>query len=411
MAAAIKKKAKAGDTLDAYYGEFLVSPIPMELSFNYCSHKCAYCFANLNKPERTADTKATLRLLADYNNRESLVARLLQEGYPVLVSNRVDPFAASNYQVAVPIICQMAEMGIPLAFQTKGGRGIDDALAAVPPSAWYVSISMLDDSLRRRIEPGAPSIDSRFELMERLAKRGHHVTLGLNPLVPEWCHDFKALLDRAQSAGVRGVWAERLHLHYSQVDAMSDRERAAIGQPLIARAKKRRPCEEDASIYAEARCYAQSIGMEIFGIGQPNRSDYFEPYKALYPKLFPTVQDFVNAAYRGEFGNVVDFDQFADFMCARLPAGILPLYSYVGVTVSYIAATCKVPYRMTYRQLLAIIWSDTRMNNCPAHLKCFAFQGEREADEWVGITDSNGLPYLVFDPAGFDEYFTETTEA
>lgn len=38
--------------LDVYYGEFLINPIPLELSLNYCSHKCAYCFANVNQPGR-----------------------------------------------------------------------------------------------------------------------------------------------------------------------------------------------------------------------------------------------------------------------------------------------------------------------------------------------------------------------
>lgn len=274
MAAAIAKpegKAKqvSGDGLDVFYGEFLVSPIPLELSFNYCSHKCAYCFANLNKPDRWADVKAVTRLLQDYRNRETLTAQLLKDGYPVLISNRVDPFAASNYQQAVPIITTMAEMGIPVAIQTKGGRGIDDVLSALPPSAWYISISTLDDSIRKRIEPGAPTIDSRFELIEKLTSKGHHVSLGLNPLVPEWCPNPEALLSRAKDAGAKGVWAERLHLNHKQVANFSERERTMMTDPVITRAQKRTTTPPELELYDNARVFAQSIGLEVYGIAQP----------------------------------------------------------------------------------------------------------------------------------------------
>jgi DNA repair photolyase len=57
--------------IEPYWGEFLISPIPLELSLNYCSHKCAYCFANLNDPKRTSDVKAIMRFLSDYLERET----------------------------------------------------------------------------------------------------------------------------------------------------------------------------------------------------------------------------------------------------------------------------------------------------------------------------------------------------
>ena len=67
-------------SLDTYWGEFLTSPAPMELSLNYCSHGCEYCFANINTPDRKADVKAILRLLRDYPTRAPVVASLLRSG-------------------------------------------------------------------------------------------------------------------------------------------------------------------------------------------------------------------------------------------------------------------------------------------------------------------------------------------
>ena len=60
--------------IEPYFGEFLINPVPLELSFNYCSHKCAYCFANLNKPDRQFDVLRFMRFIRDYPNRDTLAA-------------------------------------------------------------------------------------------------------------------------------------------------------------------------------------------------------------------------------------------------------------------------------------------------------------------------------------------------
>lgn len=58
----------------------------------------------------------------------NLAARLMREGYPVMLSNKVDPFAASNYKMTLPHLRLFKAKGIPVAFQTKGGKGIEEAL-------------------------------------------------------------------------------------------------------------------------------------------------------------------------------------------------------------------------------------------------------------------------------------------
>jgi len=203
--------------LDAYYGEFLVNPIPLELSMNYCSHKCAYCFANLNHPRRKLDAPRLMRFLADYRNRETLAARLLQAGYPVCISNKVDPFAASNFQQTLPILEGLTALGVSVQLQTKGGQGIDRALEIVSPSVWYVSISTDNDDLRQKIEPGAPSIAARIDLIAKLTDMGHGVVVGINPIVPEWLPDPAPLLVAIRAAGAWGCWIEPLHLNKKQI--------------------------------------------------------------------------------------------------------------------------------------------------------------------------------------------------
>jgi DNA repair photolyase len=139
------------DGLKPLYGGLLKIPAPLELSGNWCAHACPYCFANLNSPTRTLDVKGVSRLLADYQNRNTIEGYLLRDGYPVIVSNHIDPFSASNYRQMVPFMETMTELGIPYSVQTKGGKGWEKVLEFMPIGVWYVSISFSDDETRKAI--------------------------------------------------------------------------------------------------------------------------------------------------------------------------------------------------------------------------------------------------------------------
>lgn len=393
--------------LDVYWGEFGINPIPLEMSLNWCSHACAYCFANLNNPERTADVGAIARLIAEYPSRKSVSAMLLRDGYPVLISNRVDPFANSNYKQSLPIIRQLHEMGIPVAIQTKGGRGIDDVLEYLPPSCWYISISFWDDARRRQIEPGATSVKDRLALMEKLSAKGHVVYLGLNPLVPEWLPDPMPLLRACKDSGVYGVWTELLHLNKSQAERLTDKERAALGEDVIARADMLAP-DDEKNYWEDARACVLSLGMEVFSIRQTNKSAFFEPYRRLYPNTFSVHQDFVNWCHDSiEDGALVSFDDYWGVMSRGLPVGVHLIENYLRVPNRAAFLTHKIPARMTYRQLLQIAWADGRMWLSPSRFGCFGYAAERDGKGWVSLVDENNLPYMVFKKTELNDFYAE----
>lgn len=395
--------------MDNYWGEFLISPAPLELSMNLCSHGCRYCFANLQKQERTFDAPTFMRLLSDFRNRDTLIARLLKERYPVVVSNKSDPFARSNYRQTVPILEAMTGAGVPVVLQTKGGQGIDDVLSFLPPSCWYVTITTLDDSIRQRIEPGAPSVAERLALVEKLTARGHYVTVGLNPYVPEWCTDAAALLQAVKRAGAKSVWAELLHLNYEQVRAMSPAAKAAIGPAIIERSSAHALHNPLAPALDDVIELAMDNGLEVYSDGQPFPSDCWEGYRKLYPRTFPTQQDFVNWAFSNlQDGDVIGFDDFADLMCRYMPEGTFSLGGYVGNCAVQVWRTHKRVAQMTFRQLLAIVWADPRIKFSPSRLWCFAYAGERDSKgRWTQYLDDRGLPYLIFRPNMTTDYFTE----
>jgi DNA repair photolyase len=353
--------------IQPFYGEFLVQPFPLDLALNYCSHKCAYCFANLNKPGRKADLPAIVRQVERMHDHENLTARLLREGYPVVMSNKVDPFASSNYQLTLPLLKLFKAKGIPVAFQTKGGKGIDEALKTVSPSYWYVSIAFQDDAIRRKIEPGAPSIQSRWELVRQLRDAGHAVCIGANPLVPEWIPDIPAFLDDIEKSGAQGVWAETLHLNNNQTRNMLPREIENMGADIVKRAYKggKSSKEQDHLWEFEAQCVSR--GIPTFGVCNPTPSRFWQPAQEIYEKTFPIMQDAINWASwksNGE-GLQMTFRMFRDSLYGSLPDGDAKVMDYLGATAPKLKADIPQAKGMTYEKLLQLIWQDVRMAQCP----------------------------------------------
>lgn len=381
--------------IDVYYGEFLTSPCPLELSFNACSHACVYCFANLNKPDRVFNAPATLRFLAKYHQRHTLAATLLQQGYPVVISNRCDPFAASNYRQALPILETMTALEIPMQFQTRGGYGIDTALAYLKPAVWYISIETDNPDLARRLSPGGPDLPARWALVEQLIGLGHGVVLGMNPCVPEWAPDPRAILRRAKRLGVEGVWFELLHLDSKrQTKRMTPDQRATLGPHIMRKATaiKHKP---DLPHLLNARDIALEEGLEIYSGGQPNKSAFFDIYRRYYEKTFPVLQDYINTL-PDDPNFPLEFDQFAAFMLKSLPTGEYQLAHYLGATGHDLWRRYTIPAKMTYKQLLSILWQEPSTRYSLVRSPAFAFALIEHDGGLYQLTDEHGLPCLSY---------------
>jgi DNA repair photolyase len=394
-----------------YWGEFLVSPAPLELSLGRCSHACSYCFANANAPHRQASYKAMMNLLAEYRQRETFTARLLQWGYPVVMSNRTDPFAEANYRQSLALLEMLAGLGIPVAMQTKGGQGAHEAVEMMPRAVWYVTMTTDDDEVLGRVEPGAPSARERLALIEHLVARGHTVVVGVNPLVPEWLPEPAQLLAELARLGVWGVWIERLHLNYRQIATFKPWQQSSLGEGLMVRARKRYTAPNDLAHIMAARDLASVWNLAVFSVGQPTPSEYWAPWSEVYMPVFPTAQGWVNHCYAQgwERSRLITFEDFAGYFVPQLPEGRMGIDSYLGSVAHNLWWTHKVPPQMTFRELLGIIWTETRSRSCPARMPCFAQAGryDPEADSWTLYVDERGMPYLVFDPAGFTTYYVD----
>lgn len=384
-------------TLKPYWGEFMLQPAPLELSLSRCSHNCVYCFANLNTEERDPDLVADLRLLRDYGSRSTFAARLLQEGYPVVVSNRCDPFSANNYKQAIPILKTMAEVGVPVFYQTRGGYGIDDVLEFAPPATWYVTIETLDDDLGKALSPGAPPPSERLKLVRQLVDAGHLVLVGFNPCVPEWQADPEPLLRAVKDAGAWGVWIEPLHLNYRQQRAMTERGKALLGEDLLNKARKRIESPDALNWRRSVEQAADAVGIESFSSSLDKPTRFWEPVYAMYPKLFANLQVFVNWCYETK-PKLVEFADLWRLFEPTFPQGEYNIDSYFRATVREICWQHAVPRNMTFEQVMAISWMETRARWCPAAMTPFAYALEMKEDGLEPMVDERGIYKMAFIP-------------
>jgi hypothetical protein len=127
------------------------------------------------------------------------------------------------------------------------------------------------------------------------------------------------------------------------------------------------------------------------------------------------MNEFVNHCWAScSEGEAISFRKFADFMLPMLPPADEPMniLHYIGAKAHDLLAETKIPSMLSYKQLLAILWSEPRLGFSPVQMRCFAYAARWDGDGWVQYVDDRGLPLLVFTrkPEGFGEsYFTQST--
>lgn len=387
-----------------FYGEFLISPAATQCALNYCSHKCAFCFANLNRPERRADAAAAMRQIGNVWRSDNIESRLMRSGAPILFSNLVDPFATVNHRLSIPMMTLLSEMGFPIMIQTRGGFGVAEAMKALPRSVWYVSIAFKDEDLRRRLEPGAPSIESRFELIRDLTDAGHVVMVGMLPLYHGWEPEPEAIVERASQCGAVGVWVGRYHLSVNQIKNLSPRERQELEPSLKDARTKRHPEWYNAlldRIQGEARLRDMFVKSGSASITS-TRGGYASVMRDVYPHAFPMFDEFTEWCEN----NPHEWYTFDDFMAVLYPhladVDTHP-FNYTGyirsVTVGnwYEGQSTDRSNFGYFRDLMREVWNGTNMKNGPYGHPNFSALVEDDEDgkEYTRICDDDGNDLFI----------------
>jgi len=222
--------------------------IPFDQSINPyrgCEHGCVYCYARPShayvglSPGLDFETK----LFAKTNATKRLRAELAKPGYrcrPIALGSNTDPYQPieRRYRIMRQILEVLHECEHPLTIVTKSAL-IERDLDLLAPMARqklvqaFVSVTTLDRSLARRLEPRAAAPARRLEAIRRLADAGVPVGVMVAPVIPALNdRDIENILEQARGAGADWAGYVLLRLPYEVKDLF--REWLARHEPLRA---------------------------------------------------------------------------------------------------------------------------------------------------------------------------------
>jgi DNA repair photolyase len=193
--------------------------VPFEQSLNPyqgCEHGCIYCFA------RPAHAYLNLSPGLDFETRifhKPALATLLEREISapnyqckvIHVGGNTDPYqpAERSLRSTRAVLELLLARRHPLTLITKGSLILRDLdllaeLAARRLVAVYVSLTSLDDDIKRTLEPRAAAPQARLRIMRELSGAGVPVSAMLAPVIPGLTdHEIEHLLEAAAAAGAR----------------------------------------------------------------------------------------------------------------------------------------------------------------------------------------------------------------
>lgn len=202
------------------------------------SHNCfarpAHAYVNLS-PGLDFETRLFYKKDAALRLREELKRRGYQPS-PINLGSNTDPYQPLEKRLGITrsLLEVLAECHHPVTIVTKSAlvtRDLDllQRLAAEHLVRVFVSITTLDDELKRRMEPRAASPAARLAAVARLAAAGIPTGVMFAPVVPAINdHELERVLEAAKRAGaltagylllrlpgeVRDLFYEWLQTHY-----------------------------------------------------------------------------------------------------------------------------------------------------------------------------------------------------
>ncbi len=192
-----------------------------------CTHGCHYCFARAYHAylDLGVGDDFVERIVVKTNVVEVLRRELAAPkwtGEPVAMGTATDPYepGEARYRLTQGVLGSLHAFETPVSMLTKSTlvardlelfRRLDDTVGA----SVAMSISTLDDELRRLVEPGTPPARSRLEVLRRFADASVPTSVLVAPILPFLTDDedqLESLLRACSDAGVRSVAGIVLHI-------------------------------------------------------------------------------------------------------------------------------------------------------------------------------------------------------
>jgi DNA repair photolyase len=201
-----------------------------------CEHGCVYCFArpshayvNLS-PGIDFETKIFFKPnAAELLDKELRHPRYVCE--PIALGTNTDPYQPAERKLGIMrgLLEVMQRFRQPCSIVTKGAALIErdlDILAEMGRShlaTVAISITSLDDEIKRTLEPRAASPGSRLRTVRKLADAGVPVMVMVAPIIPVITDgELESILEAARDAGAMAAGFVVLRLPWEVKDLFQD---------------------------------------------------------------------------------------------------------------------------------------------------------------------------------------------
>lgn len=168
-----------------------------------CTHACIYCYACFMR-RFTGHTEPWGQFLDVKINAPQLIPEKTTRlaGKSVFLASVTDPYLPHErkYRLTRRILEKLLPLKPQLQIQTKSDlitRDLD-LLREFNNVEAGLTVTTLDDAVRREIEPGTASVEQRITALEKLAAAGIRTHIFIGPLLP-YLTDWQAIIRRTHS--------------------------------------------------------------------------------------------------------------------------------------------------------------------------------------------------------------------
>jgi len=347
--------------IEVFLGGYLFHPAALDYSGDTCLNGCVYCFANINKESREGNLKGAINSF--YKKKPTTYKdMLLAEGYPILVSNRSDPFTPKNQRESIALFTHLSERGNGVFIQTKTGPGMDECLDLMGnrrDMVVYITVTTMRDDIAAIVEPNAPPPSARLATAKRLHGKGYLVLIAVNPCTEAWMprKDLETLCKEMKKEGMNHICIEMLDIKQKRLSLLSEKRKACFGAALETLGAKNRDYVRECTQYLIAK------GFAVAKKGMPFRSSLFDDMKSRLGKTMPVMQDFVNYCFdKYPSGTVLSYPEFESVIARD---GIFTKTISQNNIRDYLLRSGFVSWKdnqqiHSHKELLRVVWNDPR---------------------------------------------------
>ena len=234
-----------------------------------CEHGCVYCFARTThaywgySAGLDFETKILYKAEAPGLLRHAL-RKKSYEPMPIMLSGNTDCYQPAELKFGITRACLevLSDLRHPVGIITKNSLVLRDLellrdMAADDLVHVCLSITTLDEDVRRMLEPRTATIAQRFRAVETLSAAGIPVMVNIAPIIPGLTdHEVLGIAERAARAGARRVGYTVVRLNDEIADIFTDWARRTY------------PDRADRILNRIRDCRGGELGEKRFGVRQ-----------------------------------------------------------------------------------------------------------------------------------------------